>query len=84
MPDPIMPNHNIIKNAHQDDKLLQHKNLLKNLLKLEMYYITTYSQIFSRQTDIQPWMRKTVISWLLEVSNELRIFLTSVHGFLSP
>lgn len=80
-----LPRHEIIRRGHTDYAILHHAQVIKNLLQLEKRYYDGISstKIFGiskslnpvpgKQTDIQPWMRKTVSSWLLEVCEELHM-----------
>merc|ERR1712127_324253 len=80
-----LPRHEIIRRGHTDYAILHHAQVIKNLLQPEKRYYDgiSSSKIFGisksinpvkgLQTDIQPWMRKTVSSWLLEVCEELHM-----------
>jgi len=80
-----LPRHEIIRRGHTDYAILHHAQVIKNLLQLEKRYYDSISSskifgvqksinpVSGKQTDIQPWMRKTVVSWLLEVCEELQM-----------
>ncbi|XP_061436786.1 G1/S-specific cyclin-D2-like [Lethenteron reissneri] len=62
-----------IKRALVDAHLLQDKRVLSNLLSLEERYVPRASYFeCGVQTDIQPFMRRTLATWMLEVCEDQR------------
>jgi cyclin D2 len=55
--------------AHPDPALSTDR-VLRNLLDLEQFYVLSGNYFDLRQTDIQPWMRKKVTTWMYEVCEE--------------
>ena len=73
-PEIRLPKPEIIRNSEVDPAVLNYESVLPNLLTLELNYLVSFRQIFqNKQTDIKPWMRSTVIRWMLDVSNELKL-----------
>jgi len=68
-----LPDHNVIRRARADDNFLDTR-CLDNITKIEARYLTNSRLTWNRvQTDIQPWMRKKVVEWMLEVSSEMNL-----------
>ncbi|XP_061436788.1 G1/S-specific cyclin-D2-like, partial [Lethenteron reissneri] len=62
-----------IKRALVDPHLLHDKRVLSNLLSLEERYVPRASYFkCGVQTDIQPFMRRTLATWMLEVCEDQR------------
>ncbi|XP_032815834.1 G1/S-specific cyclin-D2-like [Petromyzon marinus] len=61
-----------IKRAYVDGHLLQDKRVLPNLLSVEERYVPRASYFKCVQTDIQPFMRRMVATWMLEVCEDQR------------
>lgn len=59
-----------IKRAFEDPVLLQDDRVLRNLLATEERYLPSPHYFKCVQTDIKPFMRKMVGSWMLEVCEE--------------
>ncbi|XP_078000436.1 G1/S-specific cyclin-D2-like [Glandiceps talaboti] len=58
-----------MKRAYEDPVLLNDSRVLANLLECEEKYIPS-SCYFKWQTDLKPFMRKMVATWMLEVCEE--------------
>ena len=57
-----------VKKAFQDRTLLNDERVLENLLTNEDKYLPSSSYFKCVQTDIEPWMRNKVATWMLEVT----------------
>ena len=57
------------KNELRTQSLLEDERVLKNLLSLEDYYRIQSNYFLYIQTEIKPWMRKVLASWMLDVCN---------------
>ena len=57
-----------INNAFDDPALLGDERVLRNLLHIEEKYLPSADYFKCVQTDIEPWMRDCVATWMLEVS----------------
>lgn len=66
--------------AVKDKAIFKDHRVIKNLLANEKLYLPNCDYFVKVQNDIQPFMRRVVTTWMLEVS----LFLTvdSVVGFL--
>lgn len=53
--------------ALKDLNIFADSRVVKNLLKDELFYIPKCNYFRDVQTDIQPFMRKVVATWMLEV-----------------
>lgn len=56
-----------IRRAYEDPILLRDDRVLQNLLKTEDRYLPSQNYFKCVQTDIKPFMRKMVATWMLEV-----------------
>lgn len=54
--------------AGMDPVIFNDSRVLKNMLNLEEMYMPNCNYFTEIQNDIQPFMRKVVTSWMLEVS----------------
>jgi cyclin D2 len=54
--------------AERDRVIFEDMRVLQNLLDLEIVYTPTCNYFGTVQKDIQPFMRKVVSTWMLEVS----------------
>ena len=61
-----------IKRSFEDPVLLQDDRVLHNLLATEDRYLPSPTYFKCVQTDIEPFMRKMVATWMLEVTIPLR------------
>lgn len=59
-----------IKYAYRDPVILQDDRVLKNLLACEENYLPSCNYFNIVQTEVEPQMRKTVATWMLEVCEE--------------
>ncbi|XP_013410672.1 G1/S-specific cyclin-D2 [Lingula anatina] len=59
-----------IKRAYEDPVLLKDNRVLETLLRTEERYLPSASYFKCVQTDIKPFMRKMVATWMLEVCEE--------------
>jgi len=50
-----------------DPNIERHENLLSNLLKGAANSQTDNESLFSKQREVEPWMRDQVVKWMLEV-----------------
>lgn len=57
--------------AERDRVIFEDMRVLQNLLDLETVYIPACNYFGTVQKDIQPYMRKVVSTWMLEVGNSL-------------
>jgi len=55
--------------AYSDPVFLDDERVLKNLMYTEERYTISSSYFKCLQTELKPYMRKVVASWMLEVSN---------------
>ena len=53
--------------AHNDAVIFRDDRVLESLLRTEQSYMPGGSYFQTTQNDIQPYMRKMVTSWMLEV-----------------
>jgi len=58
-----------LRQSFRDPVLVEDDRVLENLLATEDHY-TLSSSYFRFQEDIQPYMRKTVAKWMLEVIDQ--------------
>lgn len=56
------------RTAEIDPVIYSDMRVLENLLSCEGYYIPKCNYFSQIQTDIKPFMRKVVATWMLEVS----------------
>ncbi|GCC44876.1 hypothetical protein chiPu_0028946, partial [Chiloscyllium punctatum] len=56
-----------VRRALPDPKLLRDDRVLHNLLALEERYLPACSYFKCMQLDIQPYMRRMLAAWMLEV-----------------
>jgi len=74
---------NTLKKAPIDYKLLNDSRLVKNLLDLEDYYRIQANYFQHVQTEIKPWMRKMLATWMLDVcknqSREEDVFVLAMN-----
>ncbi|XP_043569617.1 G1/S-specific cyclin-D2a isoform X3 [Chiloscyllium plagiosum] len=61
-----------VRRALPDPKLLRDDRVLHNLLALEERYLPACSYFKCLQLDIQPYMRRMLAAWMLEVCEEQR------------
>lgn len=54
--------------APEDPKMLEDTRVLDNLLRLQPFSVPPQNYFRHIQKDIQPFMRKVVIKWMLDVS----------------
>lgn len=54
-------------NAIMDPVLLQDNRVLENMLKAEDLYLPNAALFNQSQAEVQPYMRKIVAEWMLEV-----------------
>ena len=83
-PEPIQSNFNFkLNKAPVDFKILNDSRLLKNLLDLEDYYRVQSNYFQHIQTEIKPWMRKMLATWMLDVcknqSREEDVFVLAMN-----
>lgn len=67
--------------ARPDPNLLCDDRVLQSLLTIEERFLPQYSYFKGVQKDIQPFMRRMVATWMLEVWTETRV-LTSFYSLL--
>lgn len=53
--------------AQRDPTIFQDTRVIQNLLRDEVFYIPSNNYFDVIQTDIQPFMRKVVTTWMMEV-----------------
>ena len=70
-------NVSMIKRAFEDPVLLKDYRVLHYLLQSEDKYLPTPSYFSCVQSDIKPFMRKMVATWMLEVL--FSIWITCIH-----
>ncbi|GLH14093.1 G1/S-specific cyclin-E [Gryllus bimaculatus] len=58
--------------AERDPTIFEDMRVLQNLLDLESLYIPSCNYFETIQKDLQPFMRKVVTTWMLEVCEEQR------------
>jgi hypothetical protein len=72
-----------LNKAPVDVKLVEDERTLKHLLHLEDYYRVQSNYFVYVQSEIKPWMRKTLASWMLEVcknqSREDDVFVLAMN-----
>ena len=56
--------------AFEDPALLADCRVLHNLLRIEEKYLPSPDYFKCVQTDVQPWMRDAVATWMLEVRTQ--------------
>lgn len=66
----------VVNIALKDRNIFQDNRVINNLLRDEVLYMPKCDYFKKVQNDIQPFMRKVVTTWMLEVSI-LFIFLTT-------
>jgi cyclin D2 len=59
--------------AERDRVIFEDMRVLQNLLDLETLYLPTSNYFGTVQKDIQPFMRKVVSTWMLEVSDSYTV-----------
>lgn len=59
------------RTAETDRGIFEDVRVISNLLKDEMYSMPNCDYFQTVQNDIQPFMRKVVTTWMLEVRNYL-------------
>lgn len=64
--------------ARPDPNLLCDDRVLQSLLTIEERYLPQCSYFKCVQKDIQPFMRRMVATWMLEVRNEAVLYVISV------
>lgn len=74
-----------VRRAQTDPTLLFDDRVLQNLLTVEERYLPQCSYFKCVQKDIQPFMRKMVATWMLEVGGVTKqtffLFLESINPF---
>ncbi|XP_076063920.1 G1/S-specific cyclin-D2-like [Oratosquilla oratoria] len=69
--------------ALEDPNILENDRVLHNLVYLQRWYLPTQNYFRHIQGDIQPYMRKCVAKWMLDVCEEQncedQVFVTSVN-----
>lgn len=72
-----------LNKAPVDYKILNDERLVKNLLQLEDYYRIQANYFQHVQTEIKPWMRKMLATWMLDVcknqSREEDVFVLAMN-----
>ncbi len=72
-----------LNKAPVDYKLLNDDRLVKNLLDLEDYYRIQANYFQHVQTEVKPWMRKMLATWMLDVcqnqSREEDVFVLAMN-----
>ncbi|XP_074658754.1 G1/S-specific cyclin-D2-like [Tubulanus polymorphus] len=61
-----------VRRTKVDKVFLQDNRVLQNLISLEEKYTVTFPYFKCVQTDLKPYMRKMVSTWMLEVCEEQR------------
>lgn len=61
--------------AERDAVIFGDIRVLNNLLQTEHFYIPHCNYFVNVQHDIQPFMRKVVTTWMLEVSIPIPLFI---------
>lgn len=61
--------------ARPDPNLLCDDRVLQSLLTIEERFLPQYSYFKGVQKDIQPFMRRMVATWMLEVYTETQVLL---------
>ena len=64
----------VIQKCIPDPALDLNPRVLANLLKNEENYLSVNYFKNATQTDVKPWMRRMVTTWMLEVSSKKNIF----------
>lgn len=54
--------------AQRDPSITKDPRVLENLLKEERTYVSPCNYFEEVQNDVEPYMRKVVTAWMLEVS----------------
>ena len=57
----------------EDPALIADPRVVDNLLAQESHYVPTQDYFQDIQTDVTPWMRKVVTTWMLEVCEDLKL-----------
>lgn len=57
-----------LRKAEKDPVIFVDARVISNLLHLEKQYIPSCDYFTTVQTDMKPFMRKVVTTWMLEVS----------------
>lgn len=71
--------------ARPDPNLLSDDRVLQSLLTIEERFLPQYSYFKGVQKDIQPFMRRMVATWMLEVTETPRqVSIISVLHFKVP
>lgn len=65
--------------ARPDPNLLGDDRVLQSLLTIEERFLPQYSYFKGVQTDIQPFMRRMVATWMLEVTETPRLIISVLH-----
>lgn len=55
--------------AQRDRSIFDDDRVLENLLNSEFKYMPKFNYFNRVQTEVQPYMRKIVTTWMMEVSN---------------
>ncbi len=58
--------------SYDDTRVFSDRRLLQNFNKIQDFYIDTNQESYfdTIQNDLEPYMRKAVVSWMLEVCEE--------------
>lgn len=59
--------------ALDDPAMFNDERTLENLLYLEDFYRIHADYFIFTQTEVKPWMHKTLAKWMLEVRNRIRV-----------
>ena len=70
-----------VKRSFEDPVLLKDDRVLQNLLATEDRYPPSASYFKCVQSDIKPFMRKMVATWMLEVYRQLSFRLSAGRGW---
>lgn len=57
-----------IRVAQRDRTIFDDDRVLENLLNSEFKYMPKFNYFLRMQTEVQPYMRKIVTTWMMEVS----------------
>ena len=69
-----------VRRAVPDANLLYDDRVLQNLLTIEERYLPQCSYFKCVQKDIQPYMRRMVATWMLEVGLQIGYSLPPPHS----
>ncbi|XP_042218964.1 G1/S-specific cyclin-D1-like [Homarus americanus] len=71
--------------AHEDPTLLNDRRVLDNMLQLQPFSMPPQNYFKHIQNDIQPFMRKIVTGWMMEICEEQacedQVFATAINFF---